>query len=252
MFYMEKISDSKLSNRSKNQLIKNGYVYTYQLKNITDEILENIKNLGAKSVQEIKEFKGNIVSAYEVDIQIPLDVPIESLKKIEIKKVIDNEHILSILKINNVQIISDHIDLSYEDLQKFRNIDNNSALIIRNICIQLREKINIVNRNLFELVYRYTSLKIGKIIYDNIPKTSTKISVKYLFKNRYKSELNIEHHNFSKKEKKFLLTHDLNKINKLLSISYNNLLNNPGRSEEHTSELQSRFDIVCRLLLEKK
>src|SRR5699024_12241306 len=27
---------------------------------------------------------------------------------------------------------------------------------------------------------------------------------------------------------------------------------NMGRSEEHTSELQSRFDLVCRLLLEKK
>src|SRR5699024_11940952 len=27
---------------------------------------------------------------------------------------------------------------------------------------------------------------------------------------------------------------------------------NDFRSEEHTSELQSRFDIVCRLLLEKK
>src|SRR6266704_5058823 len=26
----------------------------------------------------------------------------------------------------------------------------------------------------------------------------------------------------------------------------------PGRSEEHTSELQSRFERVCRLLLEKK
>src|SRR6266536_6620224 len=26
----------------------------------------------------------------------------------------------------------------------------------------------------------------------------------------------------------------------------------PARSEEHTSELQSRVDIVCRLLLEKK
>src|SRR5207249_12073720 len=25
-----------------------------------------------------------------------------------------------------------------------------------------------------------------------------------------------------------------------------------GRSEEHTSELQSRFDLVCRLLLEKQ
>src|SRR5437868_10426962 len=28
--------------------------------------------------------------------------------------------------------------------------------------------------------------------------------------------------------------------------------NLPERSEEHTSELQSRFDLVCRLLLEKK
>src|SRR5699024_11489054 len=27
---------------------------------------------------------------------------------------------------------------------------------------------------------------------------------------------------------------------------------NTQRSEEHTSELQSRFDLVCRLLLEKK
>src|SRR5699024_12154537 len=32
-------------------------------------------------------------------------------------------------------------------------------------------------------------------------------------------------------------------------FSYNRLLE---RSEEHTSELQSRFDLVCRLLLEKK
>src|SRR5699024_12330629 len=28
--------------------------------------------------------------------------------------------------------------------------------------------------------------------------------------------------------------------------------NRKARSEEHTSELQSRFDLVCRLLLEKK
>src|SRR5437868_12686928 len=30
------------------------------------------------------------------------------------------------------------------------------------------------------------------------------------------------------------------------------LFAHPIRSEEHTSELQSRFDLVCRLLLEKK
>src|SRR5699024_11481226 len=29
-------------------------------------------------------------------------------------------------------------------------------------------------------------------------------------------------------------------------------LDRSSRSEEHTSELQSRFDLVCRLLLEKK
>src|SRR5699024_12208850 len=32
----------------------------------------------------------------------------------------------------------------------------------------------------------------------------------------------------------------------------NNSLDKKMRSEEHTSELQSRFDLVCRLLLEKK
>src|SRR5699024_12045700 len=36
--------------------------------------------------------------------------------------------------------------------------------------------------------------------------------------------------------------------NKDKSLQYSN----GKRSEEHTSELQSRFDIVCRLLLEKK
>src|SRR5438067_7256276 len=34
--------------------------------------------------------------------------------------------------------------------------------------------------------------------------------------------------------------------------SFWSLKQNGQRSEEHTSELQSRFDLVCRLLLEKK
>src|SRR3712207_8444987 len=35
-------------------------------------------------------------------------------------------------------------------------------------------------------------------------------------------------------------------------LSAGNVLVNPNRSEEHTSELQSRQYLVCRLLLEKK
>src|SRR5699024_12009355 len=38
--------------------------------------------------------------------------------------------------------------------------------------------------------------------------------------------------------------------NRSTKIYYNR--KNIKRSEEHTSELQSRFDLVCRLLLEKK
>src|SRR5699024_12429494 len=38
----------------------------------------------------------------------------------------------------------------------------------------------------------------------------------------------------------------------LLMISHRQHRKERGRSEEHTSELQSRFDLVCRLLLETK
>src|SRR5438270_6491050 len=38
----------------------------------------------------------------------------------------------------------------------------------------------------------------------------------------------------------------------LLSFDESLALANPARSEEHTSELQSQSNLVCRLLLEKK
>src|SRR2546426_2855879 len=36
------------------------------------------------------------------------------------------------------------------------------------------------------------------------------------------------------------------------SVKRTSITNRPGRSEEHTSELQSPCNLVCRLLLEKK
>src|SRR5438309_3432778 len=38
----------------------------------------------------------------------------------------------------------------------------------------------------------------------------------------------------------------------VLQLGLNELRDLRGRSEEHTSELQSQFHLVCRLLLEKK
>src|SRR5207249_9492196 len=51
--------------------------------------------------------------------------------------------------------------------------------------------------------------------------------------------------------------HDLRKLRFIANIDGIKLVAandicNKARSEEHTSELQSRFDLVCRLLLEKK
>src|SRR5699024_10864310 len=44
----------------------------------------------------------------------------------------------------------------------------------------------------------------------------------------------------------------VNFLNDIKSVNTNNPYPLLLRSEEHTSELQSRFDLVCRLLLEKK
>src|SRR5699024_11972350 len=41
-------------------------------------------------------------------------------------------------------------------------------------------------------------------------------------------------------------------VQEIFEICQNYITQNKQRSEEHTSELQSRFDLVCRLLLEKK
>src|SRR5699024_12210064 len=45
--------------------------------------------------------------------------------------------------------------------------------------------------------------------------------------------------------KKHPINARFNRVGEQIAISHH-------RSEEHTSELQSRFDLVCRLLLEKK
>ncbi|PTE89751.1 hypothetical protein BUY89_14120, partial [Staphylococcus equorum] len=164
-----KVSDLRLSNRCKNQLIKNGYIYASQLKGVTDEDLENIKNLGAKSVQEIKIFRDNMISSYEVDISIPIGMPIESLRSVEIEKVINDENILSVLKINNIKLMGVILDLSYEDIKKFRNVDDDLINEIQSVCKRVREKINLVDRNLFKLVCKNTNKNIKEIIHENIP-----------------------------------------------------------------------------------
>src|SRR5207249_6724344 len=55
---------------------------------------------------------------------------------------------------------------------------------------------------------------------------------------------------FSRIDDSFVL--EVADANELRAIKWMKSSSYRGRSEEHTSELQSRFDLVCRLLLEKK
>src|SRR5699024_11835582 len=54
----------------------------------------------------------------------------------------------------------------------------------------------------------------------------------------------------NKLEKKSLVRREIQSYNKRYCKVF--ITDEGERSEEHTSELQSRFDLVCRLLLEKK
>src|SRR5699024_11550579 len=56
---------------------------------------------------------------------------------------------------------------------------------------------------------------------------------------------------FPSKERKNPIIHlEVSKLNQGIIDELATLVNRVMRSEEHTSELQSRFDLVCRLLLE--
>src|SRR5699024_12520565 len=57
---------------------------------------------------------------------------------------------------------------------------------------------------------------------------------------------------FSKSKNNMIMLLGNNASGKTTIMSNLNPYRETNRSEEHTSELQSRFDLVCRLLLEKK
>src|SRR5256885_3592269 len=76
------------------------------------------------------------------------------------------------------------------------------------------------------------------------PPRSTLFPYTTLFRSHYGYEVQIDNQPEDSKENDYHVTGALYSLTKPLA--------RPGRSEEHTSELQSPCNLVCRLLLEKK
>src|SRR5699024_11341995 len=70
------------------------------------------------------------------------------------------------------------------------------------------------------------------------------ISLTQSSRSQHKNNQNLQNEKQLKLNKQLVLSRKLGRL-----VIKQNIKN---RSEEHTSELQSRFDLVCRLLLEKK
>src|SRR5699024_6337992 len=113
-------------------------------------------------------------------------------------------------------------------------------------------------------------------MYNLLLESYNKLHVDYkegkISQSEYKSSMTSLNPSFYKKEVEFLkevdstaLKYSHKNVNQAFNNAFAGRANFPNfkskskskwsyttRSEEHTSELQSRFDLVCRLLLEKK
>ena len=94
-----------------------------------------------------------------------------------------------------------------------------------------------------EVFYYYDLEKVFSL-YESLRKLP--ISLKILL------EENLRKSNDDDEEVEYIIDIFLNRKNSKINLYPSRILIQNFRSEEHTSELQSHHDLVCRLLLEKK
>ncbi|MDT0672640.1 DNA-directed RNA polymerase subunit alpha C-terminal domain-containing protein [Staphylococcus chromogenes] len=235
------IENTTLSRRSKNQLRKNGYISIDQLQDLTVNDLNKIRNLGAKSIQEIIDFKENISGKCDSNIGFQFDLPIEKSLSMDIENILNSKELLRVLKSNNIKLVNTLLELTTDDIKKLRGIDNKQAKELYRKCEDVRLKLNLLNGSLFTEVIRRPYQTIEDIIKQTTPKSIKKMSSKFLFKNRYVNKIDIEEFGFTKKEKRFIYEYELNNIDSLLSITYNDLQSKSHVSKKTVNSVLSRL-----------
>ena len=104
----------------------------------------------------------------------------------------------------------------------------------------------------FSIVFREALKAIGKVLTVPLPNKKTEQGLE--FGNIEFKDVNFAYGKDGFELKNINLTFKKNSLNAFVGASGcgKNTVSNLLRSEEHTSELQSRLNLVCRLLLEKK
>ncbi|MDE9918557.1 sigma factor-like helix-turn-helix DNA-binding protein, partial [Staphylococcus pseudintermedius] len=234
------ILNSELSNRSKNQLVKNG-VYTYDiLKTLTNNEIASFKNLGLKSLNEIKNFKNKLAISKE-DTSLLNDYYVEDIINKEVDEVFGDKRLVSLLRDNNIKTVNVFLQLNYEDVHNLRKVTTDDATIIFNKIINLKKNLKLNYINLVDLIFEKSGNSIREIISSCTPRIKNKIEIKFIFGNRLCDEIKINNFNFSDKEKNLIKEYELNNINELLKYSLNELTKVKGVSKKTVSNVLEKL-----------
>lgn len=263
------IEESDLSTRSKNQLTKNGIVSFKQLQKLNDDELSKIRNLGQKSLDEIRELRDSFLERKLVEVEIPKNSCIEDIYDLPIDSVIKERNILENLKRNNIKRISTLVELIPEDIKKYRDLEEEEKDDLWDIIILLKRqlKINYVDISLKLVLKSNKSFK--DIIDEYLPHTKAQINYKFLYKNKISSSIKIGQLNelFSKKERNFIEKMKINNVDNFLKENNKHLMIQQGISNSTINRIIEWFakhliiyskkrvyicDIATMYLIEKK
>lgn len=251
-----KIENTKLSNRSKNQLIKNKIVNTDQLRKIDNKELYKIRGLGQKSLEEIIDLKNQLEYKCENTdwLNIQSGNYIEEVLNKKIENIITDKNLLNKLKLNNIQLFNSFIDLTPEDIKKLRGFDKKQQKQLWKCIMDAKEKIGLKNISIFEEAMQNPDLCFKEIITGKLPKTKEKVKTRFYFDDEYSEYLNhkIFNNAFTRKEMNFIEKTGINSIVNLLDKSMENLYKVRGISNKSISKIIEKLCLYIITYSNKK
>lgn len=251
-----KIENTKLSNQSKNQLIKNKIVNTDQLRKIDNKELYKIRGLGQKSLEEIIDLKNQLEYKCENTdwLNIQSGNYIEEVLNKKIENIITDKNLLNKLKLNNIQLFNSFIDHTPEDIKKLRGFDKKQQKQLWKCIMYAKEKIGLKNISIFEEAMQNPDLCFKEIITDKLPKTKEKVKTRFYFDDEYSEYLNhkIFNNAFTRKEMNFIEKTGINSIVNLLDKSMENLYKVRGISNKSISKIIEKLCLYIITYSNKK